>query len=378
MTDTPDPRSEDLKPKSQRRWGRSLLIVALPVFLVVVGGYFWVTGGRYIATEDAYAKQDRVTIVPLVSGRIDQVLVSENDVVVQGQPLFTIEDSVYRSSVEEAQAKLSSARLEVEMLKTNYAQAKSELAIARDALANAQTRDDRQKALLKSGVVSQSDADDSVLALQRAQGVLATAESHVKSAEAALAGNPDIATDQHPQVLLALAELHGAQLDLGYTVIDAPVSGVVSQTARLQSGQYATPAVPILTVVASGHTWVEANFKETELTHMLVGQPATLHLDAYPDHTLTGEVSSIGAGTGSEFALLPAQNASGNWVKVVQRVPVRIQLADGQDLPPFRTGMSVGVSVDTGHVRGLPDVVSQALAAVGLGPETALAAEGAK
>ncbi len=364
--------------KPRRPWKRRLLIVALPVLLAVAGGYVWVTGGRYIATEDAYAKQDRVTVVPLVSGRIDQVMVAENEKVVQGQPLFTIDDAAYRSSVAEAEAKLSSARLKVGMLKASHLQAVSDLATAREALDNAQTRDDRQKALLKSGVVSQSVADDSTLALQRAKGVLNTAEAQVNSTVAALAGDPDIPTDRHPEVMLALAELHGAELDLGHTVVTAPVSGVVSQTARLQSGQYATPAVPILTVVATGHTWVEANFKETELTHMQPGQPVSLHFDAFPDHPLTGVIGSMGAGTGSEFALLPAQNASGNWVKVVQRVPVRIDLEDGQDLPPVRTGMSVSVEVDTGHARGLPNAVEHVLAAAGVLTDTAQAAVDAK
>ena len=149
---------------------------------------------------------------------------------------------------------------------------------------------------------------------------------------------------------------------------------MVSQTARLQHGQYVTPAVPVVTLVATGDTWIEANFKETDLTHMVEGQPVEVTLDTFPDRTLEGEIGSIGAGTGSEFALLPAQNASGNWVKVVQRVPLRVRLDPGQDLPPLRTGMSASVEVDTGHARGLPKIVTHALAAIGLGDRTAVAA----
>ena len=222
-------------------------------------------------------------------------------------------------------------------------------------------------------MVPQATADDSALALQQARGALAQAESQVLSAKAALAGNPDIATDRHPEVLQALASLHAAELDLAHTRVTASKAGVVSQTDRLQQGQYVTPATAVLSLVATDNSWIEANYKETDLTHMRPGQPVEVRLDTYPDQVLKGEVGSIGAGTGSEFALLPAQNASGNWVKVVQRVPLRIKLADGQALPPLRAGMSASVEADTGHARGLPKVVSGALAAVGLGGGPAVA-----
>jgi membrane fusion protein (multidrug efflux system) len=361
------------EPKKKRR-GRRLLIVALPLALVLAGGYFWATGGRYIATEDAYVQQDRVTVMPQVSGQIATVLAGENEAVAAGQMLFTIDDAVYRNTVEEDRAKLESARLEVEKLNAAYAQAEAEEATVRDALATAQTQDDRQRALLARGVAPQATVDESALRLQQAKGAVAQAESGVLSARAALAGNPDIATDDHPDVLQALAELHRAELDLDRTVVVAPMAGVVSQTDRLQVGQYVTPAVPVVAVVGTRNTWVEANYKETELTHMLPGQPVTVRIDTYPDRPLTGSIGSIGAGTGSEFALLPAQNASGNWVKVVQRIPVRVTLDAGQDLPPLRAGMSAHVAADTGHARGLPKPIAGALAALGLGGEPAVAA----
>jgi membrane fusion protein (multidrug efflux system) len=359
-----------------RRGRRKLLIAALPLALALGGGYFWVTGGRYIETEDAYVQQNRVNVVPQVSGQIAGVAVAENQAVAAGQALFTLDDASYRNAVEEAQARLASARLEVERLKAAHAQAVSELATARESLATTQTQDDRQQALLRSGVVSQSAADDSALKLQVAKGAVARAESAVASAEAALAGDPDIPTDEHPQVLQALAALHSAELDLARTVVTAPTDGIISQTDRLQVGQYVTPAVPVLSLVATGDTWIEANYKETELTHMQPGQPVTLRVDTYGDRALEGTVGSIGAGTGSEFALLPPQNATGNWVKVVQRVPVRIELESGQELPTLRAGMSAKVEVDTGHARGLPDFATAALAAVGLGGTTAAAATG--
>ncbi len=361
-------------PAKPKRGRRRLLIAALPLALALVGGYVWATGGRYVSTEDAYVKQDRVSVVPQVSGQIDTVMVGENEAVEAGDTLFTIDPAVYRSVVDEDRAKLESARLEVEKLKAAYGQSVSEAATARDALATAQTQDDRQRALLKTGVVPQAAADDSALKLQQAKGALAQAESRVLSARAALAGNPEIPTDRHPQVMEALATLQGAELDLANTTVRAPADGVISQTSRLQHGQYVTPAVPVLTVVATEKTWIEANFKETDLTHMTEGQPVEVTLDTFPDHALKGEIGSIGAGTGSEFALLPAQNASGNWVKVVQRVPLRVHLDAGQDLPPLRTGMSASVEVDTGHARGLPKVVANTLGALGVGGQTAVAA----
>ena len=336
------------------RLRRNLLIAALPLALALVGTWFWATGGRYVGTEDAYVQQDRVSIVSQLSGQIATVGVAENDVVSAGQTLFTIDDSHYRAALESARAKLESARLDVRKLKAAYAGAVSDAATARDSLAFARTQDERQQSLRTSGVISQSSADDSALALQQARGAVAAADTRVLAAEAALAGRPDIAVDEHPAVLEALADVHAAELDLEHTIVEAPEAGIASQTERLQVGQYVTPTTPVLSVVQTGDSWIEANYKETELTHMRVGQPVTVVLDTYPDRTFAGEIASIGAGTGSEFALLPAQNATGNWVKVVQRVPVRIRIGASDAAMPLRAGMSASVEVDTGHARGLP------------------------
>lgn len=369
------PAAEAPAPRKPSRVKRKLLIAALPLALVVGGGYVWATGGRYIGTEDAYVQQDRVSVMPEVSGQIATVRVAENEAVKAGQILFSIDDATYRNAVERAEASLASARLDVERLKAAYAQAVAEAKNAADTLATAETQDERQQSLRKSGVISQSAADDSALQLQIARGNATKAESAVSSARAALAGNPDIATDSHPEVMQALAALHAAEIDLQRTVVAAPADGVISQTDRLQQGQYVTPATAVLSLVSTGQSWIEANYKETELTHMQPGQPVEVRIDTYGSHALTGEVASIGAGTGAEFALIPAQNATGNWVKVVQRVPVRIALDDGQTLPTLRSGMSAKVEVDTGHTRGLPRFVTAALAAVGLG-STAVAATG--
>ena len=370
-----DFQTTDLPPAKPSRLRRNLLIASVPLALALAGGYVWVTGGRYVSTEDAYVKQDRVTVVPQVSGQIATVSVAENQPVKAGEPLFSIDDSSYRATVAEDEARLQSARLDVEKLKAAYAQAVSEASTARDALATAQTQDDRIQSLRKSGVVAQSDADQSALTLQRAKGAVAAADSQVLSAKAALAGDPAIATDRHPEVLEAQASLNAAELDLAHTVVTAPQDGIVTQTSRLQKGQYVTPSTAVLGLVATGNTWIEANYKETDLEHMTDGQPVTVSFDGYPGRSFEGTVGSIGAGTGSEFALIPAQNASGNWVKVVQRVPVRVSFADSADLPPIRAGMSATVDVDTGRARGLPQPIGHVLAALGLGGKSAVAAE---
>ncbi|MFT3972982.1 MAG: HlyD family secretion protein [Amaricoccus sp.] len=368
-----DFKALDLPPARPSRLRRNLLIAAVPLALALGGGYVWVTGGRYVATDDAYVKQDRVTVMPQVSGQIASVSVAENQTVKAGDPLFTIDDSAYRATVAADEARLQSARLDVEKLKAAYAQAVSEASTARDALATAETQDERVQSLRKSGVVAQSDADTSALALQQARGAVAAADSQVLSAKAALAGNPEIPTDSHPEVLEAQAALNVAQLNLAHTVVTAPQDGVATQTSRLLKGQYVTPSTAVVALMATGNTWIEANFKETDLEHMLDGQPVSVRFDGYPGRSFEGRLELIGAGTGSEFALIPAQNASGNWVKVVQRVPVRVDLA-GADLPPVRAGMSASVDVDTGRSRGLPAPVGRALAAIGIGGSPAAAA----
>ncbi|MBO0662214.1 HlyD family secretion protein [Jiella sp. CQZ9-1] len=341
-------------------------MIALPLLMVVSGVYYWVTGGRYIDTDDAYVHQDRVTVMPQVSGQIAKVDVAENQQVKAGQVLFTIDDKPFRNTVEQAKANLESARLQVEKLKAAYGQAVVDVKTDQDALATAQTTYDRQAKLLKNGVTSRSDYDSAQLGLQKAQGNLASAQQSVLGAKAALAGNPNIKTDDHPLVLQAQAALDAAKLDLAHTVVTASEPGIVSQTSMLQVGQYITPSTSVMTIVEAGSSWVEANYKETDLTHMRDGQPVTVTFDTYPDREFKGTVGSIGAGTGSEFSLLPAQNATGNWVKVVQRVPVRIHLTNEDALPPLRAGMSADVTVDTGQIRGFPDFAQPVTKPLGL------------
>jgi membrane fusion protein (multidrug efflux system) len=341
----PPPAAPQAPPR--RNYRRYLLMASVPVVLLAIGGYWYLTGGRYVSTDDAYVQQDRVTITPQVSGRIVTAMHRENDTVAAGDVLFVIDPEPYKIALAAADSALASARLSVEQLRSGYQQALDAEQAASDDVAFQQKAFDRQQGLLAKGVASQATYDQAENTLHTSQQTLTQAKGKVASALSALGGNASIKTDDHPMVRAALAKRDQAALDLKNTTVTAPGAGVIAQADRLLVGQQVSPAIAVLSLVESGGSWVEANFKETDVGRMVAGQPATVTIDAYPGHTFTGVVASIGAGTGSEFSLLPAQNATGNWVKVVQRVPVNVRLTAPLDGVALRTGLSASVSIDT-------------------------------
>lgn len=338
-------------PKPRRNIRRYLLMASVPVLLIVIGGYFWLSGGRYVSTDNAYVQQNRVTITAQVSGAIGEVDVSTNQAVKKGDVLFRIDPEPYKIALAQADAALASARLQIGEDRATYHQALAALKAAQDNKDFRAKSLQRQNDLLAKGVSTQADFDQAQNDAHAAEQALLQAEQNVAAALSALGGNPDIETDKHPLVLAALAKRDQAALDLKNTTVLAPADGIVSQADRLQVGQYVTNPVSnptaLLSLVETDNTWIEANFKETELAAMHPGQTATVTIDAYPGHTFNAEVASVGAGTGSEFSLLPAQNATGNWVKVVQRVPVRIRFDNTDPGVPLHIGLSAYVSVDT-------------------------------
>ena len=345
------PEAPPAKPRKRAGIRRYLIMAAVPIVLILVGGYFWLSGGRYVSTDNAYVQQDRVTVTAQVSGIISEVDVSTNQAVKKGQVLFRIDPAPYKIALDQADAALASARLQVGQLRATYQQALAALKAAQDNY-DFQTKNlQRQQELLGKGVSTQANFDSSQNDARAAEQALLQAKQNVAAALSALGGNPDIATDKHPLVLAALAHREQAALDLKNTTVVAPADGVVAQADRLQVGQYVTnPAgnpTALLSLVETDSTWIDANFKETELADMHPGEKATVSIDAYPGRTFEATVASIGAGTGSEFSLLPAQNATGNWVKVVQRVPVRIRLVNPDPGVPMRIGLSAYVTVDT-------------------------------
>ncbi len=329
-----------------RRLGRIALMAAVPLVLAAVGAYFWLTGGRYEDTDNAYVQQAKVSISADVAGRIASVAVSENQVVAAGDVLFTIDAEPYRTALEQADAALATARVNVAQLKVAYGTAEAQLAAAEQTLAIRQAAFERKNALVQGGTASDAALDDAKLALDTAQNAVTAAHQQVASAAAALTGDPDIEIDRHPAVRAARAARDSAARNLERTQVRAPADGMISQVASLNAGQFVATGSTIASLVVTGSAWIEANFKETQLAALHAGLPVAVKVDAYPDVVFTGKLDSISAATGSEFALIPAQNATGNWVKVTQRVPVRIAVTPvaGKVL---RAGMSAVVSVDT-------------------------------
>ena len=336
------------QPRNRRRF---YIMAAVPVLLVLVGGWFWLSGGRYASTDNAYVAQDKVIVTGDISGRIVSVKVKENQPVKKGDLLLQLDPEPYKIGLAQANAALATARLQVEQLRSAYQQALTGQKAATDDLDFNQKAFDREKDLVGKGVASQAAYDQAENNLHSAQQALAKANEAVLSALSALGGDPSIKTDDHPLVLAALAARDQAALNLKNTSVYAPVDGIVEQTSGARVGGYVSSpqAFPtsLLSIVETDDSWIEANFKETDLTRMIPGQKATVSIDAYPGHEFQAEVESIGAGTGALFSLLPAQNATGNWVKVVQRVPVTIRLVEklgDANIP--RAGLSASVSVD--------------------------------
>jgi membrane fusion protein (multidrug efflux system) len=326
------------------------LMVAGPA-VVILGGLWWyLTSGRYVETDDAYIQSARTVISADVSGRVLAIEVHDNQRVTKGQVLYRLDPHSYEVAVADATAQLGMARLQVEALKATYQQKLADSKGAQETLDYAQREYDRQKKLLGSGVASQSQFDQASNALEVARQKVASTQHDIGNVLAQLGGNPDIPVNDHPMVQRAQAVVDAKQIDLNDTVIRAPDNGIVTKVEQLQVGNYMTAATPVFSLM-SDNVWVEANFKETELTHMRPGQTATISVDTYPDADCRGKVTSLSPGTGLTFALLPPENATGNWVKVVQRLPVRLSVDCSSADVPLHAGLSVTVEVDTQYRR---------------------------
>ncbi len=336
------------KPLRQRL--RLPLMLAGPLVVLIAASWWYLTSGRFVSTDDAYVQAARTMISADISGRVVAVSVHDNQRVAKGQELFRLDDRPYRIAIEEAKAQLAAARLQVEAMKATYRQKVAEEKGAEDTLEYQSRAYERQRQLASAGVASQATYDQMQNALQMARMKVTSSQSELANMLAQLGGNPNIPVEQHPTVQRAQAALDKAELDLSYTSIRAAESGVVTKVDQLQVGSYVNASTPVFSLV-SDRVWVEANFKETELTHMRPGQEATVEIDTYPGTMFRAKVASLSPGTGLTFSLLPAENATGNWVKVVQRLPVRLALENPPTDVPLHAGLSATVEIDTHYRR---------------------------
>ncbi len=337
-----------------RRFRRTFLLVVLPLLALVGGVIFYLNGGRYVTTDDAYVGAQKVLITPDVSGKINSVAVKEGQQVSTGDVMFQIDPVPFQLALAQARAKLDDAKTSHDNLVANVKLYSQTIELVNAGIALKQRDVERKNSLVKSAAGSQLDLDNSSTALVTAQAQLQLVKQQNSTALNQLLGNPDLPLEQFPAYMQAKAALDDAQRNLDLTTVRAPMNGIATQVDQIQLGRFVMAGSPVFSVIDTANPWVDANPKESDFTFVAVGQSVTLDVDAFPNHVFKGTVGSLSPGTGAQFAILPPQNATGNFVKVVQRVPVRIYF-DKNDkfVQKLKAGMSVYASIDTNHRRSL-------------------------
>ncbi len=333
---------------------RTLLLVVVPVIVLIGGVIFYLSGGRYATTDDAYVGAQKVLITPDISGKIEKVLIKEGQHVKANDELFEIDPVPFQLALDQAQATLETAKTNFNTLKSNYQIYTQMLDLAKESV-NLKQRDvERKSTLAKQNFGSQLDLDTSMTYLVLAQSGVQYLQQQLASVQSQLLGNPDLPLEKFPPYAQAQAALAQAQRNLDHTVLRAPIDGTATQVDSIQLGRFIPAGTPVFTIIDDAKPWVDANLKESDFTYVALGQPVTLSIDAFPDHDFKGTVGSLSPGTGAQFAILPPQNATGNFVKVVQRVPVRIYFDyNDKAVRKLKAGMSTYVWIDTGHRRSL-------------------------
>lgn len=327
------------------------LLLAFPVLLAVAGVVYYLVEEGHVWTDDAFVYAAKESVNARVSGQVVEIAVKDNQRVTKGQLLIRIDPEPYQIAVDHADADLGSARLQIQELKATYHQQLAELQSAKDSATFAEEEFARKKALLVTDFTSKSAYQRAETDLKVARQNIASIEQQIANTVAALDNNPDLEVDLHPTVRAAKASLDLARLDLSYTKVYAPDDGTVARVEELQVGDFVNPGAAVFSFMSSRRIWVEANFRETDLTHMRPGEEATISVDVYPGSTFKAHIVSMSPGTGSDFAVLPPENATGNWVKVVQRLPVRLEFDAIDPDHPLYSGISATVHVDTGYRR---------------------------
>lgn len=337
---------------------RVLLLVIVPLIAVMAGLYIYSTGGQEVETDNAYVKANIVPISAGVTGRVIEVVASDNQPVEAGAVLFRLDPVPYQIAVDGAHAQMDVVRTDVQSLRAEYRATLQEAAEARSRIDFLEKQLARQEYLKEKGMSRGDTYDEARHNVEAAKRRLDSIREKTNRVIAELSGNPGMPVERLPRYAEARAAYETAMLDLSRALIKAPFAGVVSNM-KLQVGEFVEQGAPLFSLIEIGPLWIEANYKETQLTYMTVGQSATVIADAYPDHEWPASVEAIAPATGAQFAVLPPQNATGNWVKVVQRVPVRIKVEQPPGKPQLRAGMTVTVAVDTGRPRGLPRLVQK-------------------
>ena len=337
-----------------RRYRRVLLLVVLPLVALIAGLTFYLNGGRYVTTDDAYVGAQKVLITPDISGKIISVAVKEGQSVATGDIMFQIDPMPFQLALAQARAKLDDAKTSHDNLVANVKLYSQTIDIINSGIAIKQRDVERKSALVKSSAGSQLDLDNSATALVTAQAQSQLVKQQNSNALNQLLGNPELPLEQFPTYIQAKAALDDAQRNLDLTTVRAPMPGIATQVDQIQLGRFVMAGAPVFSVIDTSKPWVDANPKESDFTYVAVGQPVTIDVDAFPNHVFKGTIGSLSPGTGAQFAILPPQNATGNFVKVVQRVPVRIYF-DSHDkyVQKLKAGMSAYTSIDTGHRRSL-------------------------
>lgn len=333
---------------------RTLLLVVVPLVALVAGVAFYLSGGRYASTDDAYVGAQKVLITPDISGKIQKVLVKEGQKVKAGDELFEIDPVPFRFALQQARATLETAKTNYNNLRDNVKIYAQMLDLAKQGVDLKQRDVERKSSLVKSQSGSQLDLDTSTTNLVMARAQLELLQQQLATTNNQLLGNSDLPLEEFPPYFQAKAALDQAQRNLDHTILRAPIDGTATQVDSIQLGRFVNAGAPVFSIIDDTHPWVDANLKESDLTYVANGQSVTMSIDAFPDHIFKGTVGSLSPGTGAQFAILPPQNSTGNFVKVVQRVPVRIYF-DAHDaaVQKLKAGMSTFVWVDTGHQRTL-------------------------
>jgi membrane fusion protein (multidrug efflux system) len=339
--------------KNLLRWG---LMAGGVLAVIIGGGFYWLSSGRWVETDDAYVQADSMTMSTDVSGIVASIPVHEGQAVTAGEILFSLDPQKFQIALDNARANLAQVRLNIEAAKADY-QAALQDAAARQQQVNAdQATYDRYASLVKQHAVTQQETDDARYKLAADQQAMRASESQARALLAKLNGHPDTAVEDMPSFKQAQAQVAEAERENSHAVVRAPFDGIVTQVNKLQLGMYLGASTAAFGLVSTDHVWVEAEPKETQLTYAKNGDPVDVSFDLYPSRTWKGTVESVAPATDQNFSLLPAQNSSGNWVKVVQRIPVRVRVDMRPGDPPLRAGMSADIDIDTGHVRTLSDL----------------------